>query len=169
MQYNKLLKQLGIYFTVLALLFLIVNLPSHLHTQTVQQQQANVASNEISKQKITAYAIFQNNFLVALLTLVPFAGWSWIGAVLWKTGLVIASYNQPYWALTNAFVWIELAIYSFVVLQSVNITLLLRHRKTMQIKLPIIKIVLATVSVAMLTLLISAVLEYMIIMRTVYI
>jgi ABC-type proline/glycine betaine transport system permease subunit len=68
---------------------------------------------------------------IAGFTLIPFLGWGFLGYLLWNTGKIVASYNQPwYWSFNNLFAWIELAVYSYAVLRSIKLVHLWRQRKT---------------------------------------
>jgi hypothetical protein len=129
----KLFKQKSIvYFgTVYTVLFVILILPSIIHLQSPEQQQATMQQNNVQSQAATASSIFNNNMVVAALTLVPYLGWGYIIYVLWNTGTVVASYGHPwYWVLGNVFAWVELAVYSYMILKSIKLVQLFRQRKT---------------------------------------
>lgn len=152
-----------LFFAVLGMLFLIAALPGVLPVQSEAQKIANVESNTAKTGTVTIQSIFLNNFLVALATLIPFAGWSFIGAVLWHTGLIVASYNQPYWLFTNWVVWAELTCYSFVIVQSVRIVIFYLKIKTLKRWKPVVANILVTALIVGVVLLVSAILEFMMI------
>ena len=100
--------------------------------------------------------------MISLIGLIPILGASFILACSWATGLVVASYNQPvYWILTNPFAWIELSVYSFVLLQSWRIIQFYRQRKTIKFWNLTAKTALTTIMVMGFILFLSAVLEYL--------
>ena len=101
----------------------------------------------------------QNSF-----SLFPFAGWLFVGVVLWRTGLLVASYNQPwFWAFGNVFAWVELSVYSFVVVQSLRLFMFYRQRKILRFWYVVFKTVLFTLGVAGVVLFLSALLEFAVI------
>ena len=174
-----------VYFgIVLAVLFAILIIPSLLHLQTPEQQMDTQQQNNVRSQQATASSIFNNNILVAGITLVPYVGWGYIIFVLWNTGTVIASYGQPwYWILNNMFAWIELAIYGYMILRSIKIVHLFRQRKTKftdldgmvvvrkttGVYVELVKTIAYAFIVSTLVLSASAVLEYFLISRIVVI
>jgi hypothetical protein len=165
-------KKTILYFSIiLASFFAIVLLPGFINFQSASQDQANIAGNNARAQTVTTMSIFGNNFLIALLALTPIDGLLFVGVVLWKTGLVVASYHQPFWALTSIIVWLELGVYSYMTLQAFSLLQIVLKRKTLQTKLwkPILKTIIVTVSVAALVLLFASVLEIALIHHTVYI
>ena len=163
-------KKILYYFILLTALFLILVLPSIITVQTPQQQQATQHQNNIQAQKATATSIFNNNLLVAAISLIPFVGWSYLIYVLWNTGVVIASYGHPwYWIFNNVFAWIELAVYSYAVLQSWKLYHLIPQWRCNDFKVTFTKTVAYTMITVILALLASAVLEYMVIIRVVQI
>lgn len=139
--------------------------PSFLPVQTEQQKQNNVQSNNARAGSATIFNIFIQNYAIALVTFIPVIGWGFIGAVMWNTGLVIASYNQPFWQLTSIFAWIELSIYSFVIVQSLWLVQIWLKRKTTNMLTPIIKTILITASVVAIVLVLSAILEFVVIRK----
>lgn len=136
--------------------------PSFLPVQNQQQKQTHVATNEQSKSNVTVVSIFENNFFVASLTLIPILGWGLILAVMWNTGLVVASYSQPgtLWIL---FAVIEISVYSFMLLQSINCVNLFLKRKTVKPWKAIIRTIIVALCTAGLILLLSAAIEYILI------
>jgi hypothetical protein len=154
------------FVIVLMLLFLILVLPSVIHTQTPEQQQATQQQNNLQSQKATASSIFNNNLIVSLISLIPIVGWGYLIAVLWNTGVVVASYGQPwYWIFNNVFAWIELAVYSYVVLQSWKLYHLIPQRKCNDFKVTFTKTVAYTLIITTVVLMLSALLEYALISR----
>lgn len=155
-------KQIGYFLILFGILFLVVITPSFLPVQNQQQKQTNVAANEQSKSNVTIASIFENNFFVASLTLIPILGWGLILAVMWNTGLVVASYSQPgtLWIL---FAVIEISVYSFMLLQSINCVNLFLKRKTVKPWRVIGKTILAALCIAGLILWFSAAWEYLLI------
>lgn len=170
------------FWIILALMFFIIILPGLLPIQSQAQKEANMAENNANSGQATATSIFNNNLLVAGVTLIPYVGWGYIIFILWNTGNVIASYSQPwYWILDNIFAWIELGVYSFMVLKSVKLVQLFKQRKTCFTDLDgkcvtrkttgvwneIITTAMFALIVACLILLFSAILEYTIITRVI--
>jgi hypothetical protein len=173
-------KSLVHFGAILAMLFLILILPTLLHLQSPEQQQATQQQNNNQSRLATASSIFNNNLMVAGISLVPYFGWGYIIFVLWNTGTVIASYGQPwYWVLNNMFAWIELAVYSYMILKSIKLVQLFRQRKTKFTDLEgkvvvrktvgvypeIVKTLAYTFIVASMVLLASALIEYALISR----
>ena len=158
-----------IYFAILLFaLFTILIFPSLIPFQTPAQQQATQHQNTVQSQNATASSIFNNNMLVAGLTLIPFVGWGYLIAVLWNTGVVVASYQHPWWwILNNTFAWIELAVYSYVLLQSWKLYRLIPQWRCNDFKVTFTKTVAYTMIVATIVLLLSALLEYAVILRIV--
>lgn len=163
------------FFLILGCLMLILNLPTILPAisastpikippiQSPEQEQANIATNQQRASSATIGSIFINNFVVSLGTFIPIAGWSFIGIIIWNTGKVISSYHFPYWTLTSFFVWTELSVYSFAILQGVRILNLYRLRKTTNMQSGTLRIIAVTIPTMALILFISAVAEYFII------
>ena len=136
------LKQLPKYFIVLTLLFAVLLLPSILQSlpnpfpfklptlQSPEQKQATVQQNNAQSKEATVATIFNNNLLISGLALIPVAGWTFLAVVLWRTGLVVSSYQMAWWfVLNNPFAWIELSVYAYAVLASLKILHLLRQHK----------------------------------------
>jgi hypothetical protein len=129
MYFNK--KQLCYFLTIFTILLVIVILPSVISVQSPSQKQDTMQQNNNNSRTTTAPAIFNNNLIVALVSLIPYVGWGWLGYVIWNTGVVLASYSQPwYWVLGNPFVYVEFAVYSYMVLRSIKLVRLFRQRKT---------------------------------------
>jgi hypothetical protein len=106
-------------------------LPSLLPLHSQAQKDVIVAANNAQSQSATATSIFNNNLFIAGVSLIPYVGWGYIIFALWNTGTVIASYNQPWnWALNNLFAWIELGVYSYMILKSIKLWQLFKQRKT---------------------------------------
>lgn len=123
-------KQLGCHLIIFAVLFAVLSFPS-LIPQPDSQSQLIMEQNNARAQSATVASIYNNNLVIALCTLIPVGGWIFIGVVLWSTGVVVASYANPVATLLfNPFVYVELAVYSYVVLQSIRILRLFRRRKT---------------------------------------
>jgi hypothetical protein len=151
--------------------FFIMILPSLIPVQNQTQKQATVTQNNIQSSQASATSIFNNNLMVASITLIPFVGWGYLIFALWNTGVVIASYGQPwFWIFNNLFAWIEIAIYSYVVLQSWKLLSILKQHKINDwfhpggyYKLIFTKTVAYTYIVMIVVLLASALLEYFLI------
>ena len=158
-----------IYFIILLFgLFFVLVLPSIIVVQSPQQQQATQHQNDVQAQKSTAASIFNNNLLVAGISLIPFVGWGYLIYVLYNTGVVIASYGHPWWWIfNNTFAWIELGVYSYMVLQSWKLRRLIPQWRCNDFKVTFTKTVAYTMITAIIVLLASALLEYMVISRTV--
>jgi hypothetical protein len=122
--------------------------------------------------------------MVAGATLIPYVGWGYLIFVLWNTGTVVASYGQPWYSIFgNVFAWIELAVYSYMILKSIKIVQLFKQRKTCFIDLDgkcvvrktngvwyqIFQTSMYALIVSCLVLMTSAVIEYFIISRIVFI
>jgi hypothetical protein len=167
----KKLRYIGYFFLIFALLYLVVALPTIIpHTLTATQRSDNIDANLERRNTVTVLGIFGNNYLIAGFSLFPFAGWIFDAIVMWRTGIVVASYSLPVtWLLTSTFVMIELAVYSFSILQSIRILGFYRARKTIQFWTETLRTVFLTLGVSGLVLLLSAVWEYVIITRTVLI
>ena len=165
------LKTFGIYFLIMAVLFGLILLPTLLPVQSQTQKQSNVQANDAQSHSATATRIFNNNIIIAAVALIPYVGWGYLGYVMWETGKVIASYNQPWWWIfNNPFAWIELSIYSYMVLQSWKLFGLLKQNKLSDwfhsggyFKVKVIKTIAYTMIVAIVVLLLSAILEYWVI------
>ena len=161
-------KRLIYFIILLATLFFVIVLPSIIVVQTPQEQQATQHQNDIQAQQATAASIFNNNLLVAGISLIPFLGWGYLLYVLWNTGIVIASYGHPwYWIFNNTFAWIELAVYSYMVLQSWKLYRLGPQFRCNDFKVTFIKTMVYSMITAILILLASALLEYAVISRVV--
>ena len=171
MRLKQLAKHIGYFFIVLSILFLLVALPSIIpHTLTSTEKQNYIDANIQRQQTITPITIFLNNFLIAGFAIFPFAGWLFVGLVTFKTGLVVASYNEPAtWILTSFFGVVELSVYSFCIVQSIRIFGFYRQRKTLRFWHSTAKTVVLTLSIAGLILLVSAIIEYVVILRNVII
>ena len=172
-----------IYFIILLFgLFFVLVLPSIIVVQSPQQQQATQHQNDVQAQKSTAASIFNNNLLVAGISLIPFVGWGYLIFVLYNTGVVIASYGHPWWwILNNTFAWIELGVYSYMIMKSIKLLQLFKQRKTKFTDLDgkvivrkttgvwneIITTAMFSLIAACIVLLLSALLEYQIISRVV--
>jgi tellurite resistance protein TehA-like permease len=164
----KPLRWIPYFFIVLALLFFVAALPAVIpHTLTSSQKQNNVATNNERAQTVSVPMIFANNFLLSSFSLFPVAGWIFISIVMFKTGLIVASYSQPwYWLTNNVFMWIELAVYSFAILQSIRVLKLVWYRqKTVKPWNQIASITAFTLSISGLIILFSAIYEYVVIIR----
>jgi hypothetical protein len=162
----KQFRWIAYFFIVLALLFFIVTLPTIIpHTLTATQKQTNINDNTVRAQNINVNTIFLNNFMLSSFSLFPVAGWIFIAIVMLKTGFIVSSYNQPwYWLMNNVFMWIELAVYSFTILQSIRILKLVWYRqKTIKPWSQIAKIIALTLSLSGLIIMFSAIYEYIII------
>ena len=170
--------RLPFFVAVLMVCFLIMIVPSLLPVQSTAQKQATVQQNNVQSQQASAASIFNNNLVVSGITLIPFVGWGYLIFALWNTGVVIASYGHPwYWILNNVFAWIELAVYSYVILQSWKLLSLFKQRKTKFTDLDgkqvvrkttgvypeIAKTVAYTFIVMVVVLFVSAMLEYLLI------
>jgi hypothetical protein len=116
---GKLNRSVVYFFVIFFCLFLTVLLPFVLPVQSSEQKAAKVAENNARSSSISSMDIFSNNYKVALLGLVPLFGWSFLLAVMWNTGLVVASYSCPGWVWL-VFAVVEVGVYSFVVLQSIG-------------------------------------------------
>jgi hypothetical protein len=172
-----------VYFgTILTVLFFVLILPTLLHLQSPEQQQVTQQQNNNQSRLATASSIFNNNLMIAGISLIPYFGWGYIIFVLWNTGTVIASYGQPwYWILNNMFAWIELAVYSYMILRSIKLVQLFKQRKTTftdidgkvvvrkttGVYYEIVKTVAYAFIVSCLVLMISAIIEYALISRVV--
>lgn len=172
-----------IYFlTILTLMFLILIIPSLLPIQSQAQKANNVAANDAQSRGATATNIFNNNIFIAGVSLIPYVGWGYIIFALWNTGTVIASYNQPWnWVLNNLFAWIELGVYSFMIMKSFKLLQLFRQRKTKFTDLDgkvvvrkttgvwneIVTTAMFSLIAACIVLLLSALLEYQVISRVI--
>jgi hypothetical protein len=125
---------------------------------------STVQSNNLKTQTSTVFSIFSNNFMVAAVTLIPGVGWGYILMVMWNTGVVVASYNQPaYWVLNNPFAWIELSVYSFAVLWSIKLFYMVKDRKRPQYGQRLFAYAVLGLMVVGVVLFLSAVLEFSII------
>lgn len=155
-------KQIGYFLILFGILFLVVMIPSFLPVQNQQQKQTHVAANEQSKSNVTVASIFENNFFVASLTLIPILGWGLILAAMWNTGLVVASYSDTgtLWIL---FATIEISVYSFMFLQSINCVNLFIKRKAVKPWRAIGRTFVIALCIAGLILWVSAVWEYVLI------
>jgi hypothetical protein len=162
------LKTIRNFFIILFILFSIVLLPSVLPVQSSQQKQSNINENMKRSMGASAFGIFENNFVIAVISFVPVVGWGIIGGIMWKTGLVIASYTNPgiIWVF---FAFIELSVYSFVLLQSLKIVKFFYQRKQGHFWVLTGKTTALTFAVSALVLLLSAIVEYAVILRTVFI
>lgn len=124
-----------LYFIAIfvGLLFILL-FPSVLSLHTVSENQAIAENNNAKSQIATPISIFNNNLIVAGITLIPGAGWIWLGYVMWNTGTVVASYGYPwYWIFTSVagvFAFVELAVYAYVILRSIKLVQLFRQRYT---------------------------------------
>jgi hypothetical protein len=164
-------KRFPFFVLLLMALFFILVLPSLLPIQNQTQKQATMNQNNVQSQHATATSIFNNNLLVAGITFIPIVGWGYLIFAMWNTGVVIASYGQPwYWIFNNPFAWVELAIYSYVVLQSWKLLGVLKQHKIRDwfhpggyYKLTFVKTIAYTFITITLTLLLSAILEYAVI------
>jgi hypothetical protein len=171
-----------VYFlTIFAVLFLLLAFPSLLPFQSPEDNQATVEQNNLASQSATVASIYNNNMVIAGFSLIPVGGWIFLGFILCNTGVVVASYGQPITTLVlNPFVYIELSIYSYVVLRSIKLLHLFRQRQTKFVDLTgkqvvrrttgvyhdIAKTVAYTLIVSCLALLASAFVEYMILRGT---
>jgi len=146
-------------------------LPSLLpHTLTYAQKQAGIAANVQRQQTVTPLSIFLNNYLIAGFSIFPIAGWIFTDIVMFKTGIVVASYSLPsYWIFTSVFGWIELSVYSFCLLQGCRIFMFYLKRKSLSFWPLTAKTVLVTLSISGLVLMFSAIWEYVIIINRVLI
>lgn len=125
---KRIARNFGIVF---GLMFLILLLPSLLPLQSESEKQAIVEQNALVAQSATVSSIFNNNLCVAVISLFPFLGWGLLGFILWNTGYVVAGYGDVVACLfLNPFVYVELALYSYVVLQSYRLWRLFRQRLT---------------------------------------
>lgn len=112
-------------------LFFILLLPSVFSFQSESQKQATVENNNALSMAANPASIFNNNLIVAGITMIPYAGWIFMGYVMYNTGVVIASYGQPWWwSLTNPFAYVELAVYAYMILRSIKLVQLFRQRYT---------------------------------------
>lgn len=146
---------------LVAALFLLLILPSLLPVQSDAEKLANVERNDAVSLVATPTTIFNNNLLIAGISLVPVFGWGFIVFVMWNTGLTLASYGQPFfWVLFNPFAWVELSVYSYAVLKSVKLIHLLRQRKCNDFKVSFVKTVAYSFIFMCLILLGSALVEY---------
>ncbi len=158
---SRRLHQLIYWLILLACLFAILILPSVFPVQTPAQKQATANQNNIASQTATSASIFNNNLLIGVITLIPGLGWGYIIAALYSTGVVVASYNQPwYFVLLNPFAWVELATYSFVLVQSIKLTHMFKQRKCNDFKYTTIKTIAYTFIIVTIVLLASALVEY---------
>jgi archaellum biogenesis protein FlaJ (TadC family) len=159
-------KSILYFLIVLSALFLVVIIPSIIPFQTPEQQNETKHENDITSQTATATSIYHNNMIIAGLTLVPYVGWGYLFYALWNTGLVVASYHQPWWYLfMNPFAWIELSIYSYALLQSLKILHLLPQYKANDFWYTLIRKIAYTIVFMALALLASAIVEYLLISR----
>jgi len=172
---NYHVKPIVYFLLLLTALFCILIVPSLLPVQSQTEKQNNVQHNDARSQRETVATIFNNNMLIAGLTLIPGLGWATIFFILWNTGKVVASYNQPwYWSFNNLFAWIELSVYSYALLKSIKLIHLWRQRKT-KFNMPtgeliirntngfwyeFIKTIAVTIIIMCFVLLFSAILEY---------
>ena len=123
-------RNFGYFFISLTCLFTILLIPSILPVESPAQKENTRGQNNVAAAKSTTQSIFNNNLMIATLTLIPGFGWGWIIMVMWNTGRVLASYNQlSYWLLLP-FVWIELSVYSYALLKSIKVVHLFKQRKT---------------------------------------
>lgn len=166
---NRRLKSSASFFIVLFLLFFIIIIPSLIPVQTLTQKQETQQHNNEVSQQATVASIFNNNLIIAIISFIPFVGWGYLLAALWNTGVVVASYSQPWYNLfLNPFAWIELYTFTYILFQSWKIVHLIPQRKANDFKVTLIKLICKTLIVITLILLFSAMLEYAII-RTVWI
>jgi hypothetical protein len=87
-------KRQFIYFLIIfATLFLIVILPGLFPTLSYSETQVIMENNNVASQSATVASIFNNNLLIAGITLIPYVGWGWIICVLWQTGIVVSCYG----------------------------------------------------------------------------
>jgi hypothetical protein len=136
------------------------------HTLTETQKQINVNANVERAQTSTPQSIFLNNYMISIFSLVPVGGWFFIDIVLFKTGVVVASYNLPvYWIFTTPFGILEIAVYSFCLLQGTRILLFVWNRKQFKPWITITRTIALTLSISGLILLFSAIWEYIVIIR----
>ena len=165
-----------LFLITFCLLYFILALPSLLPLQPNEVKMTVRGRNDERSANASVAFIFNNNLVVALTTLIPFVGWAWICYIMFNTGLVVASYDNPMVCLwLNPFVYVELAIYSFVVVQSIRIFQLWRRRwtrftdldgklvvrRTCGVYPEIIRVFAVTVIVVSLSLLLSAYAEIM--------
>jgi hypothetical protein len=166
-------------FTIIFIaLFFILLLPNVLPVHTASENQAIMENNNAKSQVATPSSIFNNNLVVAGITMIPGAGWIWLGYVMWNTGVVVASYGQPWWwSLINIFVYVELAVYAYVIMRSIKLVQLFKQRKTVFVDLDgktitrkttgvypeIVKTIAVTFIVCIVVLLISALVEFFLI------
>jgi hypothetical protein len=124
-------KALRNFVLIFICLFTVLIIPSIISVQNDVQNQITMEYNDQKSQLATVSSIFNNNLLVSCVSLVPYAGWGILLAVLWQTGVVVASYGLPwYYILFNPFAYVELCMFSFVVLRSVHLVRLFFRRKT---------------------------------------
>lgn len=153
--------QILYWLLLLGCLFTVLILPSFLPVQTETEKQQTKEHNNAIAQTATVASIFNNNLIIGLIAFVPFIGWGYLLAALWNTGVVVASYNLPsYTVLLNVFAWVELAVYSYIVLQSVKLVHLFQQRKCNDFKASTLKLVAYTLITTNIVLLVSALLEY---------
>ena len=138
-----------VYFIMLlAILFFVLLLPSFLPVQSEAQKQANMNHNNQAAKVATANGIFSNNMLIATLAIIPGIGWGFILFSMWETGLIVASYSQPFYVLLSPVAWIELSVYAFAIISSVELVQIYRHKskrnffQTMLVSLAMISIIL---------------------------
>ncbi len=129
MYINK--RSIGYFFAIFTCLIIVLLIPGIVSLQSATQKQATMEHNNALSQTATITSIFNNNLVIAGISFIPYAGWGWLIFVLWNTGTVAASYSQPwYWLLLNPFTYIEIAVYSYMVLKSIWIVQLFKRRKT---------------------------------------
>ena len=156
--------RLPFFFAVLMVCFLIMIVPSLLPVQSTAQKQATVQQNNVQSQQASAASIFNNNLVVSGITLIPFVGWGYLIFALWNTGVVIASYGHPwYWIFNNPFAWVELSVYSYVLLQSWKLRRLIPQWRCNDFKVTFTKTVAYTFIVMIIVLFVSAMVEYFVI------
>jgi hypothetical protein len=157
-------KQLVYFLLILEGLFLILMLPTVFFTQPATQKQVTMTNNNNQARQATVTSIFHNNLLIAVVTLIPVAGWGYCIAVMWQTGVVVASYNYPfYWIAGNPFAWIELSVFAYVILQSYKLLHLVPQRKANDFKVTFTMVACKALIASIVVLLVSALLEYWVI------
>ena len=118
-----------VFLAILAVFYLAISLPIVVPIQSASQKQVNVENNNARASKATLSEVFGNNAMIAGLSLIPYFGWGFIVLTLYNTGLVAASYPNPWLVIfLNPFMYIELLVYASMTLLSFSMaTSLKKH------------------------------------------
>lgn len=118
-----------VYVGFLVAYLVILGLPSVLPVVSEAEKASNVVENNARIASVSVSGIFGNNLLICVLSALPFFGVGFLGAVIWQTGVIGASYASVGLAVYfNPFVWVEVPVYAFMALTSCLIYLRLFKR-----------------------------------------